>query len=131
MKPEISLACIIDDDPIFIFGTKKMMSYSGICESFLIFKNGKEAYEHLSIIIKENKSLPDIILLDINMPIMNGWQFLDEIIKIDIPKELKIFIVSSSENPEDIEKAKEYNFIKNYVVKPINATKLKQIMAFI
>lgn len=131
MKPEISLACIIDDDPIFIFGTKKMMSYSGICESFLIFKNGKEAYDHLSIIIKENKSLPDIILLDINMPIMNGWQFLDEIIKIDIPKELKIFIVSSSENPEDIEKAKEYNFIKNYVVKPINATKLKQIMAFI
>lgn len=131
MKPEISLACIIDDDPIFIFGTKKMMSYSGICESFLIFKNGKEAYDHLSIIIKENKSLPDIILLDINMPIMNGWQFLDEIIKIDIPKELKIFIVSSSENPEDIEKAKEYNFIKNYVVKPINPTKLKQIRDFI
>ncbi|MAN26310.1 response regulator [Mesonia sp.] len=131
MKPEISLACIIDDDPIFIFGTKKMMSYSGICESFLIFKNGKEAYDHLSIIIKENKSLPDIILLDINMPIMNGWQFLDEIIKINIPKELKIFIVSSSENPEDIEKSKEYNFIKDYVVKPINATKLKQIMAFI
>ncbi|WP_228482263.1 response regulator [Mesonia oceanica] len=108
-----------------------MMSYSGICESFLIFKNGKEAYDHLSIIIKENKSLPDIILLDINMPIMNGWQFLDEIIKINIPKELKIFIVSSSENPEDIEKSKEYNFIKDYVVKPINATKLKQIMAFI
>ena len=132
MKSEISLAFIIDDDPIFIFGTKKMMSYSGICESFLIFKNGKEAYEHLSIIIKENKSLqPDIILLDINMPIMNGWQFLENITKIDIPKELKIFIVSSSENPEDIEKAKQYDFIKNYVVKPISPVKLKQIRDFI
>ena len=96
------------------------MSYSGICESFLIFKNGKEAYDHLSIIIKENKSLPDIILLDINMPIMNGWQFLDEIIKINIPKELKIFIVSSSENPEDIEinAAVERQYLWNFCGAP-------------
>ncbi|VVU99914.1 Phosphate regulon transcriptional regulatory protein PhoB [Mesonia oceanica] len=128
MKNKINLACIIDDDPIFIFGTKKMLEYSGYCDTFLIFKNGKEAYDHLSAILREKETLPDVIFLDINMPIMNGWQFLEKITKIDIPAKLKIFVVSSSETPEDREKAKEFSAIKNYVVKPISVSGIKDII---
>ena len=59
---------------------------------------------------------------------MNGWQFLEKITKIDIPAKLKIFVVSSSETPEDREKAKEFSAIKNYVVKPISVSGIKDII---
>ena len=128
MKNKINLACIIDDDPIFVFGTKKMMQYTGFCETFLIFKNGKEALDHLSIILIEKKSIPDIIFLDINMPVMDGWQFLEEITKIDISETLKIFLVTSSETQEDRKKAQQFSAIKNYVVKPITMEGLKDLL---
>lgn len=128
MKNKINLACIIDDDPIFVFGTKKMMQYTGFCDTFLIFKNGKEALDHLSTILIEKKSIPDIIFLDINMPVMDGWQFLEEITKVDISETLKIFLVTSSETQADREKAKKFSAIKNYVVKPITMEGLKDLL---
>ncbi|SHJ04586.1 Response regulator receiver domain-containing protein [Mesonia phycicola] len=128
MAEKIKLACIIDDDPIFVFGTKKMMQYTGFCDTFLIFKNGKEALDHLSVILIEKKPIPDIIFLDINMPVMDGWQFLEEITKIDISETLKIFLVTSSETQEDRDKAKKFSAIKNYVVKPITLESLQELL---
>ncbi len=128
MKKKINLACIIDDDPIFVFGTKKLLEYTGHCDTFLIFKNGQEAYNHLSTILKKKATLPDIIFLDINMPVMDGWQFLEKITQIDIPNQLKIFVVTSSETPEDRQKAKKFSSIKNYVIKPISISGIKEII---
>jgi len=130
MEKKIKLACIIDDDPIFVFGTKKLFKYSGYCDTFLVFKNGKEAYDHLSTLLENERTMPDLILLDINMPVMNGWQFLEKITQIEIHKELKIFIVTSSENPKDLEKAKKFGNIKNYVVKPITLERISDITDF-
>ena len=131
MKKKINLACIIDDDSIFVFSTKKMMQYAGFCNSFLIFRNGKEAFDHLSIILKEKKTIPDIIFLDINMPIMDGWQFLENITKIDINQTIKVFMVTSSETNEDKQRAKEFSAIKNYIVKPISINGLKDVINLI
>ena len=131
MNKKINLACIIDDDPIFVFGTKKMMQYTGFCDSFIIFKNGKDALDHLSAILKEEKTIPDIIFLDINMPIMDGWQFLENITKIDINQTLKIFMVTSSETNEDKARAKQFSTIKNYIVKPISMNGFKDVIDFI
>ncbi|MDR6301449.1 response regulator [Mesonia maritima] len=128
MENKINLACIIDDDPIFVFGTKKILEYSGYCDTFLVFKNGQEAYKNLRTLIQQKSVLPDLIFLDINMPIMDGWEFLEEIEKIDIPKQLKIFMVTSSETPADREKAKEFSVIKKYVVKPITLDVIKDII---
>ena len=61
------------------------------------------------------------------MPIMDGWQFLDEFIRIKTKKTIKVYIVSSSVNPTDIERAKTYNMVSNYIVKPISREKLKEI----
>lgn len=124
---KIDLACVIDDDPIYIFGIRKILEIANICESILIFHNGKEAYDKLSAIIKNGENIPDLILLDLNMPIWDGWRFLDEFIKIPIEKVITIFVVSSSIDPEDIEKAKTYEAVSNYVVKPITVDKLKQL----
>jgi CheY-like chemotaxis protein len=58
---------------------------------------------------------------------MDGWQFLDEFIRIKTKKTIKVYIVSSSVNPVDLERAKTYNMVSNYIVKPISREKLYSI----
>jgi len=127
---KIDIACIIDDDPIYVFGAKRVMELSKFCESYLIFHNGEDALNQLSAIIEagDEEALPDLILLDLNMPIMDGWQFLDEFSKIPCCKEITIYIVSSSVNPVDVEKAKEYSKVSDYLIKPITMKKLKELL---
>ena len=125
---KIDIACIIDDDPIYVFGAKKIMQYANFCNAFLIFHNGEEAITNLKSIIKAGEKLPDIILLDLNMPIMDGWQSLDEFTKIKTDKKITIYIITSSIDPTDIERSKEYNNENNYLVKPITLEILKNLM---
>lgn len=125
---KIDIACIIDDDPIFVFGTKRIMQLANFCESFMIFRNGKEAYDKLKVIILNKEKLPDLILLDLNMPIWDGWQFLDEFIKIPNETPITIYIITSSVDPADVEKAKSYDSVSNYIVKPITIAELKNLL---
>ncbi len=126
---KIDIACIIDDDPIFVFGTKRIMQIANFCNGFLVFHNGKEAYDSLRAIILVGEKLPDLILLDLNMPIWDGWHFLDEFTQIPIEKPVTLYIVTSSIDPEDTERAKSYEIVSNYLVKPIKMDDLKKIMA--
>jgi len=125
---KIDIACIIDDDPIFIFGAKRMMELSNFCNSFMIFKNGQEAINNLKPIMNSGEAIPDVILLDINMPIMDGWQFLDEFVKIESHKKVTIYVVSSSIDPVDLNRVKHYDNVTNYIIKPISFKKLERIL---
>ncbi|MBU0941360.1 MAG: response regulator transcription factor [Bacteroidetes bacterium] len=125
---KINITCIIDDDPIFVFGTKKIMEMTNFCESIVVYENGKEAYESLKAIILANEPQPDIILLDLNMPVWDGWQFLDEFIQIPNKKTITIYIITSSVDPADVQKAKKYDAISSYIVKPITTAELKKIL---
>ncbi|MDQ7918564.1 response regulator [Mesonia sp. MT50] len=69
-----------------------------------------------------------MILLDLSMPVMDGWQFLDEFTKVKIEKKITIYIVSSSIDPMDYERAKSYNDIQNYIIKPVQTEDLKSIL---
>ena len=125
---KIALTCIIDDDPIYIFGTRRMMEIANFCESFMIFNNGKNALETLEKIILAEGTLPELILLDLNMPIMDGWEFLDEFIKIPCEQKVTIYIITSSIDNEDIKKAKTYSNVSNYILKPVTVDSLKVIL---
>ncbi len=126
---KINLACIIEDEPTHLYITKKLLDLTGMVESLLIFSNGKEAYDKLKAIFKASEKLPEIILLDINMPIWDGWQFLDEFTKIPIDTKVIIYILTSSNNPDDFKKAETYNMSKNYLVKPIRLEELKAVLS--
>jgi CheY-like chemotaxis protein len=126
---KINLACIIEDEPMHLYITKKLLDLTGMVESLLIFNNGKEAYDKLKAIFKASEKLPELILLDLNMPIWDGWQFLDEFTKIPIQTKVIIYILTSSNNPDDLKRAESYNMSKNYLVKPISLDELKIVLS--
>jgi CheY-like chemotaxis protein len=126
---KINLTCIIDDDPIFIFAAKRILKVSNFCNNFTIFNDGEEAITKLKPILESGDNVPDIILLDLNMPIMDGWQFLDEFIKMKTTKQIALYIVSSSIDPVDLAKAKTYETVTDFIIKPLSKAKLEKITA--
>lgn len=117
---------VIDDDPIYQILIDKIIKKSGMFSSFSSFKNGKEAIDALNVSVKNSDSLPDIILLDINMPVMNGWEFMEvfALAKSLIDKEINVYIVSSSIAVEDKNKSKTYPNILGYLSKPVSINDL-------
>jgi CheY-like chemotaxis protein len=129
MKPTDKI-CIIDDDEIYIFLMNKSFAAMGVTNEIISFLNGADALEELIMLKYNNEDLPSIILLDINMPIMDGWEFLTEFRKLreGISKEIQIYIVSSSIATEDIEKSKTFPEIVNYLTKPVELETLASII---
>lgn len=125
------LTYIIDDDKLSIKLLTILLSKNGFCEDIRSFFNPQAALDELKKNYAENNYLPDAILLDLNMPTMDGWQFLDEFNHLALKKEIPIFINTSSIDPADIEMAKNYNAVKNYIMKPITAEKLTAICKLI
>ena len=121
--------CIVEDDPMQVFIITKMIEMTEMVENTMVFNNGKEAYNKLADIVLAAEKLPEIILLDLNMPIWDGWQFLDEFTKIPISNTVIIFILTSSNDPADLKRAEAYNLSKNYLVKPIPVEQLKAVLA--
>ena len=122
----IKILTLVDDDDVFVFLTTKAIEQTNLVDLIKGFGNGLDAINFL----KENKNnvdaLPDIILLDLNMPIMNGWQFLEEYNKLNptIGKKITIYICSSSISPDDITRAKTISEVSDYIIKPITKDKL-------
>ncbi len=123
--------CIIDDDPIYQILINKIIAMSKTEYDVISFKNGKEALDSLTASMEE--SLPEIILLDIEMPVMDGWDFMSHIEKALSKKRKKssIYIVSSSIAHEDKEKAKSFPEIAGYFSKPMDTNKILEITKII
>ena len=119
---------IVDDDTIFQFTTKVKIEKLGLSDDIQIFNDGEEIYNFLKD--AGESELPDILLLDINMPIVDGWDFLALYEQLDeaIKNRIKIFMLSSSINPVDLEKAQAHPHIVEYVTKPIHDDILKNII---
>lgn len=123
----IKKVCMIDDDPIFVYGGKILLNRTHFCEEVVTFSNGLEAIEYISALSLDVNTLPDVILLDINMPVMNGWEFLEVYSKLQCAIKIPIFIVSSSVNPADIKKASAFNTVYSFISKPLGRDALASI----
>lgn len=114
---------LIEDNAIFCFLFKKFLEdYPSKKVDIEIFSDGRQAWNHFDS-IKDLPSLhPDIIFVDINMPFMNGWQLIENLVASGnrIIHNAPIYVVSSSKSSSDKGKLEEYKFIKDYIVKPID-----------
>lgn len=95
---------IIDDDPIIVFGVQKILSSIIDCENINSFGNGKLAIDSIKKAMELDSPIPQVIFLDINMPIMDGWQFLEEFVKLPLEKKVRVNILTSSIDAADREK---------------------------
>jgi len=122
--------CIVDDDDIYQFTVVKTLELLEFEKNILSFSDGEEALAFLVNNLNKNQKLPDVIFLDINMPIMDGFQFMEEYgkIKSQLGKKTVIYMVSSSVDPVDIERAKRISDVSDYIIKPIEPGKLKSVM---
>ncbi|MDO6603783.1 Response regulator receiver domain-containing protein [Arenibacter palladensis] len=123
----INTICIIDDDPIFVFGSKILLRNNSFASDYLVCQNGKEALDVITPLIESEEKLPEVIFLDLNMPIMDGWEFLDEFGKISRERGIRIYILSSSVDSRDIERAKKYDMVNGFIAKPLTDVKIKEL----
>jgi len=121
---------LVDDDEINNFISIKLIKKALLTTEIMACLNGKFAIDQLVEIQRKDPSkLPDYILLDINMPIMNGWEFLDEYKRLNIDPlgKSKIFIISSSVFINDINKARSYPLVHSFISKPLSVEKIKEM----
>ncbi len=130
-KKSIELACIIDDDNIYVNLIKKIIETKALCENLVVFNDGKQSIDYFEALLQnlDQKRIPDIIFLDLNMPVMDGWQFLERFTKIKnkFGKVITLYIVSSSIYPEDINRAKSLETVEDYLIKPVIISDLAKL----
>jgi len=125
----INTICIIDDDPIFVFGSKILLRNNSFASDYLVCQNGKEALDVITPLIESEESLPEVIFLDLNMPIMDGWEFLDEFGKLSEENNIRIYILSSSIDSIDSDKGREYPVVRKHLTKPLAHHQIGNLLA--
>ncbi|MEY5069109.1 MAG: hypothetical protein RLZ47_971 [Bacteroidota bacterium] len=125
----VSLTCLIDDDEIFVYAMKKIINLKQLSRETITFDRVEKALDYFSINKNEAALLPDVVLLDINLPGEDGWDFIEsfEQISAEMSKKPKIYMLSSSANPADQQKALSNKNIENYYVKPLSKDDFKEI----
>jgi CheY-like chemotaxis protein len=120
---------LVDDDSIANFLIEKIVQSTGLARNIFKALNGKEALDFFESYLNGSLPIPEVVLLDLNMPIMNGFEFLQAFNQLEFEdkKNILIILVTSSNNPSDIERARTLG-IKYYLTKPISAETIKGIM---
>ncbi len=124
------IVALVDDDRIYQFTTERLLKRLDVNVRFLWFKDGEEAIAFMKEHADEAGILPDILIVDINMPYLDGWQFLDAFkdLRPTMAKSVDIYMVSSSNDDRDMERARTTEGVLDYVEKPITKEKLAVII---
>lgn len=120
---------LVDDNEIDNIINEKIMESNSFSEIVLVYQTGQEALDYLILNQNDETLLPEIIFLDINMPIMDGFQFLEEFEKLNqtVKGKCKIIMLSSSISPKDIDRAASSVYVKRYLNKPLKDRYLNAI----
>lgn len=116
---------VIDDDPINNLICETLLLRSGFTAHVRSFLSARQALEALTQQVQPG--FPQVLFLDINMPDMDGWSFLQELRALTLNQSLQIVILSSSVNQEDIERANQWEEVAGYVSKPLDINKLQRL----
>lgn len=118
----------IDDDPITLMLCKMVITKALFSNEIATAKNGEEALKYYDTLkITSTIKKPQLIFLDLNMPVMNGWEFLDSFVTAEYSEyhDTKVIILSSTIDPQDLEKSKKYPMVIDFLSKPISKEMLE------
>lgn len=130
MKVKSPIIALVDDDKIFQLTSARMIEALDLSRKILQFSNGEEALQYLKRHASDTDNLPDYIFLDINMPYVDGWMFLADyaMIKYSLRKDIQIFMISSSIDQRDIQRAQKNSDVRDYIVKPVSPEKFRDLV---
>lgn len=121
----------VDDDPITLMLCKKVIERASFSAEIITAQNGEEALHFFNELkySKNKAKKPQLIFLDLNMPVMGGWEFLDHFSTVDYEEfsSIKVVVLSSTINPEDLDKAKQYTVVIDFLSKPITYSMLEYL----
>ncbi|PJZ44159.1 response regulator [Leptospira brenneri] len=120
---QLSMVYLVEDDMITTFLIKTLMEKFSFADEIQGFQNGADAWNALM----DGTADPEMLFLDLNMPIMNGWEFLGMISKHPKYSKLPIYILTSSIDPTDKARSAEFKNVKGYLVKPLSLRDLQSI----
>jgi CheY-like chemotaxis protein len=128
-KTSFRKVMVVDDALIDRVVAKKVMTRHAFAQEVIAVESAMDALEYLNMHNKKTDELPCLIFLDINMPEMSGFDFLDEYQKLpdDIKRKCIIVMLSSSLHPEDEQRALSSPYVHKFLSKPLNADKLREI----
>ncbi|RYZ82510.1 MAG: response regulator, partial [Proteobacteria bacterium] len=122
------LLCV-DDDPITLMLYKMVISRAEFASNVSTAANGEEAVAYFDELLINGEDFPKLIFLDLNMPVMGGWEFLDVFSteKYKTFRDVKVIVLSSTIDPQDIEKSKSYPQVIDFRSKPISKEMLAEL----
>ncbi|PIB25274.1 response regulator [Maribacter sp. 4G9] len=126
---KINVIMMVDDDIMTAFINKRILKIIGYTGRTVVFHNAHDALLYLQNASSKKEDLPDLIFTDINMPKMNGWQFLDEFSKMHtINKQISVMMLTNSVNQEDTIRSSQYGMVDHILNKPLTEFELKKLL---
>ncbi|WP_062057597.1 response regulator [Aquimarina longa] len=130
MNIQVNCVLLVDDDKATNFFNERVVTkHENFCKVYTV-QSGKVALEYLSAVEKNEAIKPNLIFLDINMPAMNGWEFLVEFSKLnhELTEGIKIILLSTSSNPDDVMASAKNHSVDDFINKPLSLELLDDIL---